>query len=52
MSLNGIQKVLAAAKKVQQNTPEIFQPLADFFSVDIDESLNNPVFLEGLYYLR
>jgi len=50
MSLNGIQKVLAAAKKVQQNNPEVFQPLADFFSVDIDERLNNPVFLEGLYY--
>ena len=50
MSLNGIQKVLAAAKKVQQNNPEIFQPLADFFSVDIDERLSNPMFLEGLYY--
>ncbi len=50
MSLNGIQKVLEAAKTVQQNTPEIFQPLADFFSVDIDERLNNPASLEGLFY--
>jgi 4-hydroxy-tetrahydrodipicolinate synthase len=50
MSLNGIQKVLETAKTVQQNTPEILQPLADFFSVDIDERLNNPTYLEGLFY--
>ena len=50
MSLNGIRKVLDAAKKVQLNNPEILQPLADFFSIDIDERLNNPVYLEGLFY--
>jgi 4-hydroxy-tetrahydrodipicolinate synthase len=50
MSLNGIRKVLAVAKKVQLNNPEILQPLADFFSIDIDERLNNPTFLEGLSY--
>ncbi len=50
MSLNGIRKVLAVAKKVQLNNPEILQPLADFFSIDIDERLNNPVYLEGLSY--
>jgi len=50
MSLNGIQKVLAAAKYVQQNNPEIFQPLADFFKIDIDERLNDPASLEGLFY--
>ena len=50
MSLNGIRKVLDAVKKVQLNNPEILQPLADFFSIDIDERLNNPVYLEGLFY--
>ena len=50
MSLNGIQKVLATAKKVQKDNPEILQPLADFFSIDIDERLSNPTSLEGLYY--
>jgi len=50
MSLNGIQKVLAAAKNVQQNNPEIFQPLADFFRIDIDERLSDPMSLEGLFY--
>ncbi|MBW2513028.1 MAG: dihydrodipicolinate synthase family protein, partial [Deltaproteobacteria bacterium] len=50
MSFNGIKKVLAVVKEVQQNNPEIFAPLADFFKVDIDERLNNPIYLEGLYY--
>ena len=50
MSLNGIRKVLAVAKKVQLNNPEILQPLADFFSIDIDARLNNPTSLEGLSY--
>ncbi len=50
MSLNGIQKVLAVANAVQQKNPEILQPLADFFSIDIDERLSNPQSLEGLYY--
>ena len=50
MSQNGIQKVVAAAKRVQQNNPEIWQPLADFFNIDMEERLNNPVYLEGLFY--
>ena len=50
MSMNGIQKVLATAKKVQQNNPEILQPLADFFGIDIDERLSNPTSLDGLFY--
>lgn len=50
MSRNGIQKVLGAAKTVQQNNPEIWQPLADFFSIDIDARLSNPASLEGLFY--
>jgi len=50
MSQNGIQKVLAAAKEVQQNNPEIWQPLAEFFNVDMDDRLNNPVYLAGRFY--
>jgi len=50
MSQNGIQKVVAAAKDVQQKNPQIWQPLADFFHVDVDERLNNPIYLEGLFY--
>ncbi len=50
MSQNGTQKVLAAAKSVQQNNPEIWQPLADFFNIDMDERLNNPAYCDGLFY--
>ena len=50
MSRNGLDFVLAVARKVQSNNPEIFQPLADFFEIDIDERLDNPKYQEGLFY--
>jgi 4-hydroxy-tetrahydrodipicolinate synthase len=42
--------VLSVARQVQANNPEIFQPLADFFNVDVAERLNNPVHRQGLFY--
>jgi 4-hydroxy-tetrahydrodipicolinate synthase len=50
MTRNGLEKVLDAAKKVQASAPEILQPLARFFNVDIEERLENPAYREGLYY--
>jgi len=50
MTRAGFEKVLQTARKVQADSPEIFKPLADFFSVDIDERLNTPAYREGLYY--
>jgi 4-hydroxy-tetrahydrodipicolinate synthase len=50
MSRNGLNKVLDIAKSVQQNNPEIFQPAAEFFGIDIDERLNNESYADGLYY--
>jgi len=50
MSRNGLETVLAAARKVQTNNPEIFKPIADFFSVDIEDRLSNPSHWEGLAY--
>jgi len=50
MSWNGMQNVIDAAKKVQQNNPEILQPLAAFFGIDIDDRLGNSAYLEGLFY--
>jgi 4-hydroxy-tetrahydrodipicolinate synthase len=47
---NGLKKVLDAAKKVWKNSPEILQPIQDFFSVDISERLNNSQNLNGLAY--
>lgn len=50
MTRNGLKVVLDAARKVYMETPEILQPLADFFKVDIRERLENPAYREGLYY--
>ena len=50
MTRNGVDTVLEAARKVQANAPEILQPVADFFNVDIEDRLENLAYREGLYY--
>ena len=50
MTRAGLDKVLDIARTVQAENPEIFKPLADFFSVDIDQRLSDPVFQKGLCY--
>jgi 4-hydroxy-tetrahydrodipicolinate synthase len=50
MTRNGIEKILEAVRSLQVNSPEILQPVAEFFNVDINERLENPANWEGLYY--
>ncbi len=50
MTEKGFQVVLETMKQVQANNPEIFNPVADFFGVDIDERLNNSEYQETLWY--
>jgi 4-hydroxy-tetrahydrodipicolinate synthase len=50
MSRNGLNNVLDIARRVQKNNPEIFQPVAEFFDLDIEERLNNDSCTQGLYY--
>ncbi len=50
MTQNGLQTVLDAARQVQTAAPEILQPVAEFFNVDIAERLENEKYLEGLAY--
>lgn len=50
MTRNGIEKVLDAIRTTQTETPEILMPLARFFDVDIDQRLDDPSVIEGLYY--
>jgi 4-hydroxy-tetrahydrodipicolinate synthase len=50
MTKNGIDTVLDAVRKVQTDSPEILQPVAEFFNVDIAERLENEANREGLYY--
>jgi 4-hydroxy-tetrahydrodipicolinate synthase len=50
MSRNGLDKVLEIGRKVQANNPEILQPIADRFGVDIEARLNDPAYHQGLCY--
>ncbi len=50
MTRKGLDTVVAAARKIQTQTPWIFAPVADFFDVDIDERLGNPEYAEDLWY--
>lgn len=50
MTRKSLEKVLAAARIVQKNNPELLNPLADFFGVDIEARLNTPLFWKGLVY--
>ena len=51
MTRNGLETVLKAARKVQADNPEILEPVAEFFNVDIGGRLNDPSILEGLYVI-
>ena len=50
MTQKGFHILLSAAKRVQADNPEIFEPVASFFNVDIEERLNTPKLQEDLYY--
>ncbi len=50
MTQKGIDVVLAAARTVQTQNPEIFQPVADFFGVDIARRLEDPANWKHLVY--
>ena len=50
MTKNGIDVVIRVAKTVLETNPEILTPAADFFGIDMEERLNNPAYLEELYY--
>jgi 4-hydroxy-tetrahydrodipicolinate synthase len=50
MTRNGLETVLKAARNVQANHPEILEPVAEFFNVDIDRRLNDPSTRDELIY--
>ena len=50
MSKSSLDVVLNTARQVQNNSPEIFQPVAEYFKIDIAERLNNPSYLANLFY--
>ncbi len=50
MTKKGIAIVENAAQQIWNNNPEIFEPIADFFNVDIQERLGNQNLRKNLYY--
>jgi 4-hydroxy-tetrahydrodipicolinate synthase len=50
MTRNGLEVILTNARKVYENNPEILQPIANYFNVDLKERLYNERYLEGLFY--
>ena len=50
MTHNGLEVVLANARKVYESNPQILKPISDYFGVDLKERLYNEKFIEGLYY--
>ncbi|MCP4023729.1 MAG: 4-hydroxy-tetrahydrodipicolinate synthase [Desulfobacteraceae bacterium] len=50
MTRQGLDVMISAAKKVMTNNPEIFEPIARFFNIDIEDRLNNPEYQQGLWY--
>lgn len=50
MTHKGLETVLHAARTVNSKYPEIFKPVSEFFSVDIEDRLNTPAYWQGLTY--
>jgi 4-hydroxy-tetrahydrodipicolinate synthase len=50
MTKKGLAVVVEAAKQVQKDNPEIFEPIANHFNIDIEDRLNNPEYQKDLYY--
>jgi 4-hydroxy-tetrahydrodipicolinate synthase len=50
MTRKGLDFVISVARRIQSNNPEILQPIADFFGVDINVRLDNPEYQKGLFY--
>lgn len=50
MTQKGFEILLNTTKNIQENAPEIFQPIADFFNVDIEKRLNDTMLHKSLWY--
>ena len=50
MTRNGLEVVLANARKVYEANPQVLTPIAEHFNVDLKDRLYNEKYLEGLYY--
>jgi 4-hydroxy-tetrahydrodipicolinate synthase len=50
MTRAGLEVVLTNVRKVYEANPQVLEPVADYFDVDLKARLYNEKFIEGLYY--
>lgn len=50
MTRKGLDHILETVRAVYQNNPEILQPVADAFGVDVQQRLTDPIYTQGLCY--
>ena len=50
LTQKGLNVVLEGLRRVYKDSPEILQPIAEFFNVDIGQRLEDPQYREGLFY--
>ena len=50
MTRAGVEVVLVNARKVYEANPQVFEPIAEYFEVDLTDRLYNEKRLEGLIY--
>ncbi len=50
MTRQGIEVVLANTRKVYEANPQVLEPIAQYFDVDIHDRLYNEKYIEGLTY--
>lgn len=50
LTRTGLDLLMNAARKVYSTAPQLFEPLGNFFNVDVEARLNDPKYQEGLYY--
>ena len=50
MTRQGLMKVLEAARVVYNSRPDLFEPVEEFFEIDVGERLTSKACWEGLYY--
>ena len=50
MTKQGLELLVNMARKIQVESPEVFEPLSNFFDVDVDRRLTDMQYRNGWYY--
>lgn len=50
MTRQGLDRIVTTLQQLHSDHPHLLAPVAEFFNLDIQDRLHNPVHLEGLWY--